>query len=257
MISSADAGSAGYKCFCWLGSTVDSYLWKENIVFYSKKKRCCWVWRILASLGSYSQIEQTLKLDKNSLWWHAARVSPHSLGWQIMESWNELVLEAPEWQIPEIPTVRVSQELTQVAEFPHWEAWLRAWHGLESLGRFFGREAVAILHPACLHRRNVVKMPDNGVESAQGISISTELHLCNADTSVLLWIPSHLHWGPSYVGSFLQQLDQTLLSWKNGALDTTTVPTKFLLVIYYRWKFIFPDLKLWIQLNWRLGPGDL
>lgn len=37
VISSADAGSAGYKSFCWLESIVDSYLWKENTVFYSKK----------------------------------------------------------------------------------------------------------------------------------------------------------------------------------------------------------------------------
>lgn len=31
---------------------------------------------------------------------------------------------------------------------------------------------------------------------------------------VLLWTPPHLHWAPSSVGSFSQQLDQTLLSWK-------------------------------------------
>lgn len=156
VISSADAGSAGYKSFCWLGRTVDSYLWKENTVFYSKK--CCWEWRILASLGSYSQREQILKLDENIHWWHTARIPPLPWDCALQKSWNELVLKAPEWQIPVIPPegwVRSS-----LAQFPH-EAWLRAWQPPQRL--FFGREAVAIPHPGSPHRRNAV-MPADGVE---------------------------------------------------------------------------------------------
>lgn len=125
-----------------------------------------------------------------------------------------------------------------------WQNFLIVKHGWEPgshyrvWGGFFGREVVAILHLASPHRKKVV-VPDNGVETAQVISISTELHLHKADTSVLLWTSSHLHWSPSSMGSFLQQFYQTLFSLKNGALDTTVLSTKLLLVIYYCWKFRF------------------
>lgn len=199
MISSADAGSAGYKSFCWLGRTVDSYLWKENTVFYSKK--CCWEWRILASLGSYSQREQILKLDENIHWWHTARIPPLPWDCALQKSWNELVLKAPEWQIPVIPPegwVRSS-----LAQFPH-EAWLRAWQPPQRL--FLGEKLWPSLTQVA-HTGGMLWCLLMVWNCTGNLSFHWATPV-QADTSVLDIFTAALG------SQLLQQLDQTLLSWK-------------------------------------------
>lgn len=137
--------------------------------------------------------------------------------------------------------------------------WVRAPFALQNLlttkpgwepGSPCGRGAVAILPSQSMQEDAV--MADNGVELAQVISISicTGRHFCSGHLHTLTGVPLHGVFPPATWS------DTSLM--KSGALDTTMLSAKVLLVIYYCWKFRFSDLKLWIiQLNWRLEPGDL
>lgn len=143
-----------------------------------------------------------------------------------------------------------------------WQNLLITKHGWEPgshnrvRGGFFGREAVAILHSARPHGRNVV-MPYNGVELAQVILDFLWAAPVQADTpcSALDILTSAL--GSQLRGLFHPATWSDSSFMRNGALDTTMLSTKLLLTVFYCWKFRFSDLKLGIKLNWRLELGGL